>query len=274
MWAFLTRVVLLSSVCVIRFSGDYRSVMRYCRGIVTLLLIGLLTTGCKDAREDAGGAPYREGTATDTVGTGRYYLGREIARVRPHDEVASWLDRPERELAEFPERLVKALDLKPANVVADIGAGTGYYTFRIADKVPHGRVFAVDIQAEMLADIRARAQREGYRNVEAIRGSPDDPNLPSGSVDLVLIVGSYHEFFYPYEMMRHIVDALVPGGRVVLAEYRGEDDTLPLSEIHRITEAQLKKEMEFVGLKWLETHDTLPRQHLIFFQKPIPKDSP
>ncbi len=218
---------------------------------------------------DAHNAHYRELEPSDSLGTGRFYLGREIARIRSHREIASWLDRPERELAEFPERLVKALELNPSDVVADIGAGTGFYTFRIADVVPHGRVLAVDIQLEMLADIRARAETEGYDNVEVIQGDADDPNLPTASVDLVLIVGSYHEFFYPYEMMRQIEAALVPGGQVVLAEYRGEDETLPLPSLHRLTEAQARKEMEHVGLSWTQTLDILPRQHLMFFEKPF-----
>ncbi|MBT8401953.1 MAG: class I SAM-dependent methyltransferase [Rhodothermia bacterium] len=237
-------------------------------GTLAILLICTGWIGCRGA-EDAPASHYRELEPSDSLGTGRYYLGREIARIRSHREIASWLDRPERELAEFPERLVKALDLKPSDVVADIGAGTGFYTFRIADMVPHGRVLAVDIQPEMLVDLRARAEAQGYDNVEVIQGEADDPNLPAASVDLVLIVGSYHEFSYPYEMMRQIEAALVPGGRVALAEYRGEDETLPLSTLHRLTEAQARKEMEYVGLGWTKTLDILPRQHLMFFEKPF-----
>lgn len=237
-------------------------------GAFALLFICSGSLGCRGS-EDAPANHYRELESSDSLGTGRFYLGREIARIRSHREVASWLDRPERELAEFPERLVRALDLKPSDVVADIGAGTGFYTFRIADMVPHGHVLAVDIQPEMLADLRARAESEGYANVEVIQGDADDPNLPQASVDLVLVVGSYHEFFYPYEMMQQIEGALVPGGRVVLAEYRGEDETLALPSLHRLTEAQARKEMEHVGLSWTRTLDILPRQHLMFFEKPF-----
>lgn len=244
------------------------------RGRSFALCLAMVALGCGESGERSSSSYYKQESPTDSIGTGRIYLGREIARIRSHEEVAAWLDRPEREMAEFPDRLVKSLNLKPADVVADIGAGTGYYTFRLADKVPHGRVLAVDVQPEMLADISARAEAEGYRNVEVVNGTPDNPNLSTATVDVVLIVGSYHEFYYPYEMMKHVEAALVPGGRVVLAEYRGEDTTLQLSALHRITEAQAKKEMEFVGLRWIQTLDILPRQHLMVFQKPLRPASP
>ncbi len=214
---------------------------------------------------------YRQGRATEEGGTGRFYMGREIARVRSHEEVAGWLDRPDRETAEFPGRLVRAMELKPADVVADIGAGTGYYTFRLADEVPHGRVFAVDIQREMLNDIESRAEAEGYRNVQAVVGTTKDPNLPENAINVALIVGSYHEFFYPFEMMTNIYRSLVPGGRLFLVEYRGEDETLPASALHRLTVQQARKEMEIVGLKWVDTRSILPQQHLLIFRKPLPE---
>ncbi|MDX1741170.1 MAG: class I SAM-dependent methyltransferase [Rhodothermales bacterium] len=213
---------------------------------------------------------YESREPSDSLGTGRIYLGREIPHVREHAEVAQWLDRPERDIAEFPDRLLSALELKPADVVADIGAGTGFYTFRIASLVPHGRVLAVDIQPAMLQELRLRATENGVRNIDVIEGAEDDPRLPPNSVDLALIVGSYHEFYHPYEMMVKIVEALVPGGKVALVEYRGEDDTLPLPAIHRLSEEQARKEMEFVGLKWAATKRELPQQHLLIFEKPVP----
>ena len=120
----------------------------------------------------------------------------------------------------------------------------------------------------MLDDLRRRATDTQIRNIEVIQGAEDDPRLPVGTVDLALIVGSYHEFYYPYEMMDKIFAALVPGGRVVLVEYRGEDETLPLPPIHRLTEEQAKKEMEYVGLRWIATKRDLPQQHLLVFEKP------
>ena len=169
----------------------------------------------------------------------------------------------------MPDRVVGALDLSPSDVVADIGAGTGYFTFRLARKVPRGRVLAVDIQPEMLELIRARAERSGADHVETVLGTPRDPNLPGGTVDLALMVDAYHEFSHPREMMEHIVEALEPGGRVVLVEYRGEDPTLPVGRLHRMTEDQARREMEAVGLRWRETKDILPQQHLMIFEKPL-----
>ena len=239
-------------------------------GIVVLL--GIAGADCRSEHPDDPAGVYSYRSPTPEVGTGRIYHDREIARVRSHDEVAEWLDRPEREVSELSDRLVDALDLKPADVVADIGAGTGFYTFRIARTVPHGRVLAVDIQPEMLADIRERAERESIRNVEPILGSEKDPHLPTESVDVVLIVGSYPEFYYPYEMMRGIVQSLVPGGRVVLVEYRGEDETIPMPALQRLTEVQARREMSAVGLRWLRTLDVLPRQHLMTYEKPVMED--
>ncbi len=232
------------------------------------LLTGAAVFGC-----GPGGTPdpaklYQSRTPTDSLGTGRFFLGREIPKVRSHADVAEWLNRPGRDQAEFPDRLVAALDLRPADVVADIGAGTGFYSFRIARLVPHGRVLATDIQPEMLEELRRRAVEEEIRNVEVVQGEEDDPNVPANSIDLALFVGSYHEFYYPYEMMTRVVESLVPGGRVVLVEYRGEDETLPVAPIHRLTEEQARQEMEFVGLRWVQTKRELPQQHVLIFEKP------
>src|SRR5262249_39919063 len=136
----------------------------------------------------------------DPNGTGKFYLGREIAIVMGH-QAAEWLDRPEREREEQPSKLLQGLNLKPGGVVAHIGAGSGYYTFRMAQKVgPKGKVLAVDIQPEMLDLIRQRAKKRGITNVEPIQGTESDPKLPAGGVDLILMVDVYHEFSEPYEM--------------------------------------------------------------------------
>ncbi len=237
--------------------------MLLCAAAATVLL-----AGCADRGDSPTAGHYRTKSTADTLSTGRIYLGREIPRVRAHAEVADWLERPTRDQAEFPDRLVAALELRPADVVADIGAGTGFYTFRLAPLVPHGRVLAVDIQPEMLEMIRRRVAEDNVRNVQVIEGTVDDPKLPPSTVDVALIVGSYHEFYHPYEMMTRVVESLVPGGRVVLVEYRGEDETLPLLPIHRLTEAQAIREMEFVGLTWVTTRRDLPQQHFLVFRKP------
>jgi ubiquinone/menaquinone biosynthesis C-methylase UbiE len=162
------------------------------------------------------------------------------------------------------------LELSPADVVADIGAGTGYFTFRLCKHVPHGRVYAVDVQQEMLDLIEKRVAEEQYGNVVTVLGTARNPNLPPESVDLALMVDSYHEFSHPREMMENIVLSLRPGGRVVLVEYRAEDGTIPVKDVHRMTESQARLEMEAVGLVWRETKDILPQQHFIVFEKPIP----
>jgi SAM-dependent methyltransferase len=227
---------------------------------------------------DTAGASVRSagGAARDTShyttgpasrdGTGRYYMDREIARVMGH-RGAAWLERPERAEIEQPDRVVDSLGLQPDDVVADIGAGTGYFTFRIAERVPEGGVYAVDIQPEMLDILMERAWDLGFENVEPVRGAIDDPDLPEDTVDLAFIVDAYHEFSHPREMMEGIVRALRPGGRVVLLEYRGEDASVPIKPLHKMTEAQVRRELEVVGLRWVETKDFLPRQHVLVFEK-------
>jgi SAM-dependent methyltransferase len=201
----------------------------------------------------------------DPNGIGKFYLGREIAHVMGHEGIG-WLERPEREAEEAPKMLIAALGLKPGHVVADIGAGSGYFSFRMAPKVaPEGKVLAVDIQPEMLDFLRRRSRELGIANVEPVLGATDDPKLPAGGVDLALMVDVYHEFDQPYEMMSAIVRSLRPGGRVVLVEYRKEDPRVPIKEVHKMSEAQARKEMEAAGLAWVQTIDILPRQHILIF---------
>ncbi len=181
---------------------------------------------------------------------------------------AKSFDDPARDGWQLPARVIQALELKPGMKVADIGAGTGYFTFRIAPKVPEGKVLGVDIQPQMLAMLRRTAERRGVKNVEPVRGREDDPNLPEAGVDVALMVDAYHEFDHPREMMQGIVRGLKPGGRVVLVEYRAEDPDVPIKPLHKMSEAQAVKEMAAVGLKHLKTHADLPRQHVMVFQKP------
>lgn len=201
-------------------------------------------------------------------GIGRVYLGREVARTMGH-EGAPWLDRPNRLLQERPQIAIDLLNLQPTDVVADIGAGSGYFVTRIAPLVDQGKVLAVDVQPEMLTLIRQKLDDLALNNVELVLGQIARPNLPSETVDLALMVDAYHEFAYPYEMMQAIVNALKPGGRVVLAEYRAENPMIMIKRLHKMSEAQVKREMAAVGLQWVKTEDILPQQHLMFFQKPI-----
>lgn len=201
-------------------------------------------------------------------GIGKFYMGREIAQVMGH-QGAGWLERPYRETEEKPFRVVDALNLKPTDVVADIGAGTGYLSFRLAQELPLGKVLAVDIQPEMLDIIDFLKKERNIVNVEPVLGGVRNPNLPKESVDKVLMVDAYHEFEYPREMMEEIVRALKPGGRVFLVEYRGENPFIPIKALHKMTQKQVRKEMSAVGLVWVETKNFLPQQHLMVFEKPI-----
>lgn len=202
----------------------------------------------------------------DRDGIGKFYMGREIAQVMGH-VAADWLERPEREREEQPNKLLDALKLKEDDVVADIGAGSGYLTFRIAKRVGKGKVLAVDIQPEMLDIIRKRMKEKKVANVEPIQGTETDPKLPANSVDLILMVDVYHEFSFPFEMTEAMVRSLKTGGRIVFVEYRKEDPKVYIKLVHKMYEKQVIKEMEPHPLRWLKTLDVLPSQHIIIFEK-------
>lgn len=210
---------------------------------------------------------YRTKTIHNPDGIGKYYMSREIAHVMGH-QAMMWLERESRQEQEKPDLTVENLHLKPNDVVADIGAGSGYFSFRMAQQVPQGKVYAVDIQPEMLEAIGDRQSEQSVTNIEKVLGTEDNPQLPPASVDLAFMVDAYHEFAYPREMMEGIFEALKPGGRVVLLEYRKENPMIMIKPLHKMTQKQVKKEMKAVGLKWQETKQFLPEQHFLVFSKP------
>jgi precorrin-6B methylase 2 len=212
-------------------------------------------------------SPYQQRQNHSSDGIGKYYLGREIAQVMGYTG-AGWLERPNREAEEKPSQILKLLDLKPDHIVADIGAGTGYLSFPIASLLPKGKVLAVDIQPPMLEIIEYFKQEKNINNIEPILATLTNPNLPPESINLAIMVDAYHELAYPQEVMQGIVKALKPGGRVVLVEYRGENPFIMIKRLHKMTQKQVKKEMQAVGLVWRETKETLPSQHYIVFEKP------
>uniref|UniRef100_UPI0025B441E0 class I SAM-dependent methyltransferase n=1 Tax=Trichocoleus desertorum TaxID=1481672 RepID=UPI0025B441E0 len=209
---------------------------------------------------------YQQRDRHNSDGIGKIYMGREIAQVMGH-QGAAWLERSSRSWQEQPQRVVEALDLQPSDVVADIGAGTGYFSFRLSPLVPDGKVLAVDVQPEMIDILNFLKQENQATNVEPVLGTVQDPHLPAASVDLALMVDAYHEFEYPQEMMTALVRSLKPGGRVVLVEYRGENPLILIKGLHKMTQRQVKKEMQAVGLVWQETKNLLPQQHLMIFRK-------
>lgn len=239
------------------------------RKLAIVCAVLVAATGATGAENSADTA--YSNSAMTLEGIGKSYMGREIPFIMGH-EGAAWLERPERVAEEGTDKLIPLLNLKPTDVVADIGAGTGYFTFPMARLVPRGRVYAVDVQEEMLDMIRARIERTRARNVVPVHGSIASPRLPSNTIDVMLLVDAYHEFSYPLEMGRAMVFSLKPGGRLVLVEYRGEDESVPIKPLHKMTEAQARKEMAAIGLKWVSTDSTsLPWQHVMVFEKPRPQ---
>jgi ubiquinone/menaquinone biosynthesis C-methylase UbiE len=212
---------------------------------------------------------YEQRTEPNRDGIGKFYLGREISHVMGH-QGASWLERPERAQEERTDLLIKALPLKEGDVVADIGAGSGYLAWQFAKKVGKaGRVLGVDIQPEMLEIMAEKMKERGVaERVEGILGTITDPNLPANSVDLAIMVDVYHELSHPYEMTTKMVEGLKPGGLLVFVEYRAEDPTVQIKRLHKMTEAQVKKEMTVQNLEFVETIGTLPQQHIVVFRKP------
>jgi len=236
----------------------------------SILLAGVPQVGLAQT----GGSRYQDRRGGDPNGIDRYYHGRQIAQVMGHLG-AGWLERPEREIEEQPSKLIKALKLRGDEVIADIGAGSGYFTFRFAVKVPKGKVLAVEIQPEMLEILDQRKKAGNVKNVELILGTEKDPKLGESRIDLIVMVDVYHEFNQPFEMVEAMVRSLKPGGRIAFVEYRMEDPSVPIKTVHKISEKQLRKEMrDHPLLEHDETIETLPWQHIILFRKkpePIPQ---
>jgi SAM-dependent methyltransferase len=212
---------------------------------------------------------YEQRTESNRDGIGKFYLGREISHVMGH-QGASWLERPTREEEERTDLLMEALPIKEGDVIADIGAGSGYFAWQFAQRVGEsGKVLGVDIQQEMLDILAEKMKARGVGDrVEGILGTITDPNLPDNAVDLAIMIDVYHELSHPYEMTVKMVESLKPDGLLVFVEYRTEDPEVSIKRLHKMTEAQVKKEMEVQNLEFVETIGTLPQQHIIIFRKP------
>ena len=208
-----------------------------------------------------------ESRAASLDGIGKVWMGREISQVMGHPGIG-WLERTDREKEEAPSKAIALLELAPDAVLADIGAGSGYYSFRIAPKLPRGKVVAVDIQPEMLDFLKTESVKLGVTNVQPHLGAIDDVKLPPASIDAALMVDAYHEFDHPVEMLASLRSALKPKGRIYLLEYRAEDDNVPIKPHHKMTEAQARKEFEAAGFRFVVNKPDLPWQHLMIFEKP------
>jgi ubiquinone/menaquinone biosynthesis C-methylase UbiE len=215
----------------------------------------------------ASAARYETRALHDPDGIGKFYMGREIAHVMGPGGII-WLERAEREDEERPRLVLEALEIRAGQTVADLGCGSGYYAFRMSQLVgPSGKVQAIDVEPRMLQFVRERAQRESIANIEPVLAAANDPNLQPNSVDLLLMVDVYHELEHPYEVMQKVRDALKPGGRVALVEYRAEDPKVMIKPVHKMTEKQIIAEMRAAGLRHAKTVRTLPLQHLVIFEK-------
>ena len=202
----------------------------------------------------------------DYNGIGKWYMGREVAYVMGFQGI-NWLERTEREIEEDVSTLIKNMEIKTDDTIADIGAGSGYHVFRMAPLAENGLVYAVDIQPEMLEAIELKKRSKRVSNVETVLGSEKSINLPKNSLDKILLVDVYHEFSYPAEMVESIKNALKSNGQLFLIEYRGEDLSVPIKKIHKMTVKQSIKEMEAAGFRLKENIDNLPWQHCMIFEK-------
>lgn len=202
----------------------------------------------------------------DPNGINKWYMGRQIAYVMSHWGI-DWLERPERQFEENSALLLKNLNLKSGMNVADIGAGSGYYTSLIAKRIGNGKVYAVDVEPQMILFLNERIKEEKLSNVVTVLGSETSVRLPASSLDMMLLVDVYHEFSFPYEMGQSMYNALKPDGRLVLVEFRSEDETVPIKTIHKMSEAQSVKELKAVGFRLEKNISNLPWQHCMVFVK-------
>lgn len=236
------------------------------QSIARATVSGILIAVCAAGLPESAAADRYSSTSAHPDGIGKVYMGREISQIMGF-QGAAWLERAEREKEERGDLLLAELRLQPGMNVADIGAGTGYYTRRIAPRVgPQGKVYAVDVQPPMVRMLEAAARQPGLSNIVPLLGSADDTRLPARSIDLALMVDVYHELEFPHEVLASIVRSLRPGGRVVFVEYRGEDPSVPIKSLHKMTEAQVRLEASQHPLVWERTATSLPWQHMVFFR--------
>lgn len=231
--------------------------------VISWILFNLFST--QTFSQENSPSPYSYKTPSYD-GIGKVYMGREISFVMGFEGM-SWLERRSREQEESVSLAIKNLPVSESSVVADIGAGSGYYTFKIAPKVPQGKVFAVEIQDQAINYLKAKSKELGFSNVIPVMGTEKSPNLPVASVDLAIMVDVYHELEFPVEMLAAIKKSLKPGGKLLLIEYRGEDPAIAIKPLHKMTVKQAEKELEANGFKLVENGKFMKIQHFLVFEK-------
>lgn len=203
----------------------------------------------------------------DPNGINKWYMGRQIAHVMSHYGI-EWLERKEREMEENTTQLLKNLAVQPGTAIADIGAGSGYHSTLLSKMVGNGKVYAVDVEPEMIAYLKNRIKLEGHKNIIPVLSTEQKVSLPANSIDVMLLVDVYHEFSFPYEMTLSMLEALKPGGKLVLVEFRAEDPNVPIKTIHKMGEQQAVKEFKALGFLFEKNIANLPWQHCLIFRKP------
>ena len=203
----------------------------------------------------------------DPNGINKWYMGRQIAHVMSHFGI-EWLERKEREMEENTSQLLKNLAVQPGTAIADIGAGSGYHSTLLSKMVGTGKVYAVDVEPEMIAYLKNRIKLEGYKNIIPVLSTEQKVSLPANSIDIMLLVDVYHEFSFPYEMTLSMLEALKPSGKLVLVEFRAEDPNVPIKTIHKMSERQAVKEFKASGFLFEKNIGNLPWQHCLIFRKP------
>lgn len=231
--------------------------------LISFLLLTTPLQYCKGQSETEGNDTYSHKTG-DSNGIGKWYMGREIAHVMGFQGM-SWLERPEREAEENTSTLLKNMEIKAGDTIADIGAGSGYHVFKMAALANEGHIYAVDIQDEMLTVIQHKKNETGVAHISTVKGGVKSVNLAENTIDKVLLVDVYHEFEYPAEMIASIKSALRQDGKIFLIEYRGEDADVPIKKIHKMTENQAVKELKAAGFTLERNMDNLPWQHCLVF---------
>ncbi|MGB3775186.1 MAG: class I SAM-dependent methyltransferase [Leeuwenhoekiella sp.] len=238
--------------------------MRKAPHLLYLLSFIFIFINCKGQEPKKDGPyTYKQGSYD---GIGKWYQGREIAHVMGYQGI-DWLERDEREAEENTSKLLSDMGISAGDTIADIGAGSGYHVFKMAPMASEGLIYAVDIQQEMLDAIRSKKEESGVENIALVKGNEKSVNLPENAVDKVLMVDVYHEFNFPVEMLSSIKKSLRPDGEIYLIEYRGEDENIPIKELHKMTEKQAVKEMEAAGMKLKKNIGNLPWQHCMVFVK-------